>query len=153
MRFLNLQSGSVLVGTIVSSILTKENIVNYPEWLLCDGSSVPSDCELKKFMDTTPNLSGRTLIGCDNTETESNLSLGEIGGEANHILTIDELPSHSHDYTYVNPTGERGNLYAGRYWAYTTEKKTTESTGKNKAHNNMQPYYVINYIIYAGARG
>ncbi|MBW2675661.1 MAG: hypothetical protein JRD89_20020, partial [Deltaproteobacteria bacterium] len=50
-------------------------------WLLCDGSS------------GTPDLRDRFIVGAG-----SSYALGDTGGEATHTLTVDEIPSHTHNY-------------------------------------------------------
>ena len=37
-----LETGKVLVGTVVASLLSKDNIANYSGWILCDGREIPS---------------------------------------------------------------------------------------------------------------
>lgn len=146
----NLQTGNVLVGTIVASCLAEESIKNYPEWLICNGQNVPNNCELYSYMPKTPNLCGRTLIGQGSAESGTNYTLGQTGGEEVHKLTEQEMPTHEHTYSYKDPKGARGNFFAGRYWAPTTANGTTNPAGGGCSHNNMQPYYAVNYIIYIG---
>lgn len=56
-------------------------------WLLCDGSN------------NTPDLRDRFIVGAS-----GNYLVGSIGGEAAHTLTIDEMPSHSHNLNANNIT-------------------------------------------------
>ena len=92
-------------------------------------------------------IKGRFLFASD-----GNHSVGYEGGEEKHILTIDEMPSHSHGYLkfrYNNVyeytgSSERCNSYP---WCndYQFEKKaSTDSKGGGKAHNNMPPYITAN---------
>ncbi|TAJ12229.1 hypothetical protein DMA11_13850 [Marinilabiliaceae bacterium JC017] len=160
----NLQHGEVLVGTIVASCLSEKTILNYKDWLLCDGRNVPNDCELKNYMRRTPNLCGRTLIGAGPARFIGGVEffLGDSGGESTHILSPDEIPQHSHRVSNAK-MGRGGSDWAhgngsGSYYTECTaalNKETThapfdtDSCGNGYGHNNMQPYYVVNYIIYA----
>ena len=75
-------------------------------WLLCDGSAVSRTtyATLYDVIGTTygtgdgsttfnvPNLQGRVVIGVSGTH-----ALASTGGEATHVLTEQELPTHSHN--------------------------------------------------------
>lgn len=140
---ITLPTCGVPVGTIIGFALLPANIP--ANWLLCNGAAIDSGYPLAGYMTNTPNLCGVTLIG-----SGSNYPLGSTGGEATHTLIEAEMPSHTHSYTYSNPTGSTG-LYGGSYWGPSSVTGTTGGAGSGDPHNNMQPYYVVNYIIYAGA--
>ena len=68
---------------------------------------------------------------------------GTSGGEKEHTLTIEEMPSHTHSLNY----GFQG-AGGGGQGPNTPGSISTNATGGDKAHNNMQPYTVIKgYII------
>jgi microcystin-dependent protein len=86
---------------------------------------------------------GKTLVGQDTNDADFS-SLGQTGGSKTHTLTIDEMPSHSHDSfntTFVGITG--GNSY----WYIDNNNQTvqTGSTGGNQPHSIVQPYQVVLY--------
>jgi microcystin-dependent protein len=128
-------------------------------WLLCDGSAVSRTTYAALFavLSTTygvgdgsttfnlPNLKGRVPVGRDAAQTEFD-SLGETGGAKTHTLTIAEIPAHTH--TYLGVSGQ-GSANLGDTCADEANRptETSGSTGGGGAHNNLQPYLVINYII------
>lgn len=92
----------------------------------------------------------------------SAFALGQTGGEINHTLTIDEMPSHTHNIQQreENPTMV-SSFYNGVYdpggieFIMTEAAKTiidrtasdhlfNSSTGGGQPHNNMPPYLVVN---------
>jgi microcystin-dependent protein len=115
-----------------------------------------------------PNLRGRAAI-----HMGAGHVIGEAGGATTHTVTISELPTHVHDIkksptglvtakaltgSSANKTTPEGNYFAEN----ATETKrfsnrsddslgngvpTLGNTGGSQAHNNMQPYLVLNYII------
>ncbi len=85
--------------------------------------------------------SGRVPVGVDTTQTEFN-TVGKIGGEKTHTLTINEMPSHNHttNIKYWGATaGDTGHFHDinGNYG---TQAYTSSNTGGGQAHNNLQPY-------------
>lgn len=97
-----------------------------------------------------PNISERVIVG---NNGDGEFSLGNTGGEKEHILTIDEMPSHTHLYNAsigagnaegtLNMGDQTGGVITGEYG------NAIQNTGGSQAHNNMQPYIALNYIIKA----
>lgn len=115
-----------------------------------------------------PDLRGRTIIGAgDNIDPNiSNRVFGAKGGAETHTLTVDEMPSHNHIYNdayFAEATGGGANNLPGsgstdndnsfRWRTQAGGASTspadinTSNTGSGQAHNNMQPYIVLHYII------
>ena len=129
-------------------------------WLLCDGSAVSRTTYANLFSvlgtkcgagdgSTTfnlPNIKGRVLVGVDPDDTDFNV-VGKTGGEKTHTLTIDEMPSHNHQLGFRHAAGGSGFTTkasednGGGGYGY------SENTGGGQAHNNLQPYAAVNYII------
>lgn len=135
-------------------------------WLICDGSAVSRTTYANLFgvIGTTygagdgsttfnlPDLRGRVVVGRDATQTEFDV-LGEAGGAKTHTLTTAEMPSHQHSWSTDAQGGGLATGWAGvssavrvNTWNYTLNP-STGATGGGGAHNNLQPYRVLNYII------
>lgn len=68
---------------------------------------------------------------------------GDTGGEAEHTLITDEIPSHSHTQTVSYSSGSTGwvNTWSGSN--ITGAAQNTGTAGSGKPHNNMPPYLVV----------
>lgn len=128
-------------------------------WLKCDGATYnkadyPNLAAALGYVTTTftvPNLKGRVIVGIDSTQTEFDTRL-ETGGAKTHTLAASEMPSHTHntDAGLVNAYGAGTSTPAA--WgssigfAFNTAYATS-STGGGGAHNNLQPYMAMDFII------
>ncbi len=137
-------------------------------WMICDGREVSREDHATLFaliggtygfgdhMTTfnLPDLRGRVVVGRDNMGgSEANVIVGSWGrqmgatfGEENHVLTVAEMPSHTHGYMETPWLGSR---YDGHSSPLMTSQRsaTTSATGGSLAHNNIQPSMVMNWII------
>lgn len=76
---------------------------------------------------------------------------GQTGGEAEHVLTTDELPSHSHGLNGwalgMNGVGGTSTYALAKPWTeynnFEEGNQTVQNTGADKAHNNMPPYLAV----------
>lgn len=89
---------------------------------------------------------GRTLIGQgtgNDGSTSMSFSANVEGGEYNHTLTIDEIPSHAHRYTVTYGGG--GSSALTQYYNSKANQGNLPTTyiGGSKSHNNLSPYIVV----------
>lgn len=76
----------------------------------------------------------------------SNYTIGSTGGEATHVLTTQEMPSHDHSFKEFWDTRIGSGNYSAHIACYSgnTAAGATNIAGGDQAHNNMQPYIVVN---------
>ena len=88
--------------------------------------------------------------GASLIKSGSAFPFGSVGGEKDHILTVQELPSHSHPINTEwgddssggnedNKKHEIGSSFSGC--------AKTENAGGDMSHNNMPPYVAVHWII------
>lgn len=87
---------------------------------------------------------GRCLIGASDK-----YPLRSTGGEAEHTLTVNEMPTHRHYKSRVNwyndlqTNGISVNIVAKSNLKVDGPDNYTDYAGGSKAHNNMQPYLAV----------
>lgn len=100
---------------------------------------------------------GRFLIGAGANAANStdyrgeypagkeNFPAGEMGGEVEHTLTVDEMPSHTHperlEWSNTLAWGLTGT--GGAANAVVDQGSVTGAAGGGKPHGNMPPYLVV----------
>lgn len=126
-------------------------------WLKCDGSAVSRTTYVDLFnvLGTTygagdgsttfnlPDARGRAPVGAGQGTGLTNRVRGATGGAETHTLSTAEMPSHSHGMRQTNYQVSTQNLVTDM--AGTDAQ--TGSTGGGGAHNNMQPFWVPEFII------
>ena len=91
---------------------------------------------------TWERIEDRFLLGASSTYVA-----GTTGGETSHILTVDEMPSHSH--TFLRHQFDRNDddngtdVYGANNKTLPQVNATTDAAGGGQAHNNMPPYLVV----------
>lgn len=82
--------------------------------------------------------SGKVPVGVDSNDTDFS-SVEATGGEKKHTLTVQEMPSHTHDIKRGTTGGSSFGLSSNEVEnpPYAT---TTLAAGGGQAHNILQPY-------------
>lgn len=82
---------------------------------------------------------GQVPVGVDTSDSDFN-TVEKTGGEKEHTLTVDEMPSHKHDFgqQFTGMPVSSGNY--GYYMISGTQTDVIKNTGGNQPHNNLQPY-------------
>ncbi|MFK7937582.1 MAG: tail fiber protein [Saprospiraceae bacterium] len=135
-------------------------------WLLCNGNSFNAATypALNTLLGTnvTPNFSGRVplAVGQSSESTATNHALKSTGGEETVTLSIAQIPSHNHDsgtlatefaYKTRSDTGAASNRDGNDVRFYDSNSITGDTgfEGGGQAHQNMMPFYTVNFIIKA----
>lgn len=145
-----LQAYLVPVGTIVAF----GSATPPTGWLLCDGGSTSGYGALASVVGSTvPDLRGRTIIGTGTGAGLTARTINATGGAETVSLTAAQsgLPNHSHNVAtaFVDVATGGTRIYpvdpGGTGTAYPATIAATADA--SQAHNNMQPFYALNYII------
>lgn len=137
------------IGTIVTMAINQDPAPN--GWIICDGRPIPSLYTelIAAIGPNTPNLVGQVLLGAG-TLPGMNWPLRSTGGEYTHKLTVAEMPSHNHSLQYTFDLNSGCHDGGGSTPCKTSTVNMTNNTGGDTPHNNVQPYYAVNFIIYGG---
>lgn len=142
-------------------------------WAPCSGQILPisQNQALFSLLGTTyggdgqttfglPNLQGRVPVHFGQGQGLSPRNLGDVYGEENHTLTVNEIPSHSHvpeaDSNNATSPSPVDNVWAKQPDGYLPYAATggapmraglIGNTGNGQPHPNQQPYLVVNFCI------
>lgn len=134
-------------------------------WMICNGAELLRSAypELFNAIGTAygssgplyfnlPDLRGRVLVGLDGAQVEF-ANLGKTGGAKTHALTIAEMPAHTHGIPTRIGLDDSNFSFNGGVSSDRTHvgpEFSTNSAGGGGAHNNLQPYVTLNYVISIG---
>jgi microcystin-dependent protein len=142
-------------------------------WAFCDGSLLPvsGNDALFSLIGTTyggdgrttfglPDLRGRVPIHAGTGAGLAPVPLAALGGVEQVTLTVNQIPSHGHGLTGSSQNADQagpGNnlparslnvdLYSGDPPNVSAAAGAVGAVGGSQAHDNMQPYLCVNFII------
>jgi microcystin-dependent protein len=144
-------------------------------WAFCNGQLLPvsQNTALFSLIGTTyggdgrtttalPNLEGRAPMHAGRGPGLTDRRLGQRGGVETVTLTEAQMPNHNHTLRAVGsdpadvttPTtntslafSSGGNAFSLNTPNSTMAEQMLPDAGGSQAHNNMQPYLAINFII------
>ncbi|MFC0351734.1 phage tail protein [Undibacterium danionis] len=144
-------------------------------WAMCNGQimAISQNTALFSLLGTTyggngastfalPNLQGRAIMHPDQGSGLTSHYLGETGGTESVTLTKNEMPAHNHRLlathaiaTTSSPANAAYAVGANAKPQYgpasgspgTMHASTLVPTGNGTAHNNMQPFLAMNFVI------
>lgn len=139
------------------------------DWLICDGQSYLRATYPDLFAalggalspwglpDGThfrvPDFRGRSPIGIGPGTAPGAVSkvLGQLAGEETHTLTVNEMPSHTHDFADVQPynSGTKPSAPGGQTSidGSTSVISTTVGKGGGLPHTNLSPVTAVYVLI------
>lgn len=126
-------------------------VPTYGSWLFWGrpASEIPSGWEAVPDAD----WKGRVPVVMDTADADFD-TVGKVGGEKKHTLSIGEIPAHTHT---VKPPSSEGTPGFGKSTTGNDPEENTGinafnsgSTGGGGSHNNLQPFKVVMFIRFAG---
>ena len=106
-------------------------------FVLCDGNN------------STPNLSGRFVVGYD--ASNGDYDVNDTGGAENVTLSVAQIPNHKHTTSFDGhkffPGDGSTSIGYGGAGGYPATVFSMDNTGGGQSHENRPPYYALCYIM------
>jgi len=143
-------------------------------WAFCQGQvlSISQNTALFSLFGTTyggngtstfgvPDLRGRVAVHVGQGQGLSPYDLGQLGGSETVTLNSSQLAPHSHPANCLNAAGNQyppnnfiwavdaaqNPQYGATKAAATMAPNIIGANGNSVAHNNIQPYLTLNYVV------
>jgi len=112
-------------------------------WALCDGTNGTPDLRGRFVLMAQDSVPVSLTSGLNIPFGSSIHSIGSTGGEETHLLTIPEMPAHSHNggsTGQVEGTYMQENVNSSVYG-------TTSTSGGDTPHSILPSYYTLVYLM------
>lgn len=136
-------------------------------WAMCDGQILPinQNQSLYSILGTTYGGDGRTTFALPDLRGRTPMHvgpgdpLGERSGEETHTLSANEMPQHTHAAKASGEAGDQiiptdnvlarsvNQIYHEPTNLSDMDGAAVTSMGGSQAHDNMQPYLTLNFVI------
>ena len=161
----NAVNSALPIGSVIwhgSSTGNFSGITGNSTWVPCDGRSlsklkyselyemIGDSFSGKNDSDTfnIPDLRGRTILGSgDGDGSLSRRGVGEKGGSEQEILTIAQMPSHTHGIQYGRDSSSTSYGSLDHLWTSNSGTTSSYSAGGDQPHNNMMPFLSLHTMI------
>ena len=142
---------------------------NFPPrgWAFCDGQLLPvhQNQSLYSLLGTIYGGDGRTEFALPDLRGRVPIHVGgdhrqgQKSGEETHTLTINEMPYHDHVLQASSQSGDapipsgfvlaqpNTDIYGSPNQLVDLKPGTVANTGGGQAHENMQPFLTVNFVI------
>lgn len=145
---------------VENELIIKEKFNYLPKGtiLYFRGTEIPSGWVLCNGENNTPDLRGRFILGAGQGADLTNRILNAKGGLEKVSLTVNQIPSHNHGFTYQFKDSWSGDPQNQKDWVpdkscrkdwvrYKDHHSNTGNSGNGQPHENMPPFYVLSYIM------
>ncbi|MBT8258475.1 MAG: tail fiber protein [Bacteroidia bacterium] len=136
-------------------------------WATCDGQllAISSNTALFSLLGTIyggdgrttfalPGLRGRTPVHFGAGPGLSPKSIGQRSGNETSVLSMANMPAHSHNRGISTATGEEDSplnnfvaMHSGAFNEDASNQVASSNTGSSQSFSNRDPYLVVNYCI------
>ena len=148
---------------------------NFPPngWMFCEGQTLPINQNevLFQLIGTTyggdgeqtfnlPNLASRVPLHMGTGPDGTTYQLGDMAGTEQETLTVQQIPSHTHQFLASAVTATTrdplpnfsvaraaGDAYVQNLSAVQLGPQAVQPAGGSQPHENTQPFLCINFII------
>lgn len=149
------------------------------DWAFCNGQimAIAQNTALFSILGTTyggngtttyalPNLQGQIPMHWGQGTSGLNTTIGEVQGQPNVTLTVDQMPAHNHAISSADPGNPANRLAGPSPTAYLSNTKGSQGyqnppvtpnanfspnaitlAGNSLPHDNMQPFLTLNFCI------